>query len=185
MTDSNTPVLPDLAEAEHLAILCGVDEDDEKVALALRRASARFRGAVRHPVTLVEGDTVELNGDGGKSLHLPAAPVHGTPTVTVEGEPVTDFTIDRNAGILHRRYGWPKQLGAITVTYDHGYKTVPPDIEDAVLEQAHTIYSVLPAVQQMSQGGRSITFSLNAATGVTQRWADTVAKYKLNGGDAA
>ena len=183
MTDSNLQ-LPDLASAEDLALLCGV-EDDEKIALALKRASARFRGAVRHPVSYIEGDTVELTGSGSRTLQLPAAPVHGTPTVTVDGEPVTDFTIDRNAGILHRKYGWPEQLGAITVTYNHGWKTTPPDIEDAVLEQAQTIMTVQPAIQQMSQGGRSVTFSAVGATGVTQRWTDCVAKYRLNYGDRA
>jgi hypothetical protein len=178
-----TDPLPPLASADDLATLLGVESTDPKMALALRRASDRFRGAVGHPVSLVADDVVLLDGDGTRSLALPAAPIVGTPTVTVDGDPVTDFSVSPKNGVLRRDSCWPDKLGCIQVTYTHGYEAVPGDIADAVLEQAELQYSVLAGVSQMSLGSQSFAFGAQATVGVTQRWSDTVQKYLLNRGD--
>ena len=175
--------LPPLASEDDLAIMLGVPATDGKLQLALRRASSRFRGRVKRPITKVIDDTIWLNGDGTNALLLPSAPVVGTPTVLVDGSPVTNFEIDREQGILRSASCWPDHLGNIEVTYTHGFEEVPGDIQDAVLEQAELQYRVIAGVSQMSLGGQSFTFGSQASVGVSQRWSDAVAVYRLYRGD--
>ena len=174
---------PQLAALTDLALLTGLPQSDPRLELALRRASNRFRGQVNHPVHAVEGDEITLNGNGTDTLLLPAAPVNGTPTVLVDGVPVADFTIDRNSGVLRRNGCWPDGLGNIRVTYNHGWATIPGDIEDAILEQAQIVATTLPHLQQESAGTNSVTYGAQATIGVTQKWTDAVEKYCLGEGD--
>jgi hypothetical protein len=123
-----------------------------------------------------------LDGDGSPLLLLPAAPFT-TIIVEVDGVAVTDFLTSRRAGILRRVGGyWPDGLENIEVKYTHGYATVPGAIQDAVLEMAMIQLTAPVGVQQESAGGQSVTWGLQATTGVTQRWTDAVEAYRLRGG---
>lgn len=175
--------LPPLADADDLATKLGVPATDGKLLLALSRASDRFRGAVGHDVSLVDDDTIELDGDGTYSLLLPAAPVTRTPVVKVAGTEITDFSVSRSKGILRRKTVWPDDLGNIEVTYSHGYDPVPGYVQDAVLEQAELQYQILAGVAQMTLSSESFSFGSQATVGVTSRWADAVARQQLNRGD--
>jgi hypothetical protein len=154
----------------------------------LRAASSRFVGAVRHPVRLVENDTVTLYGDATDRLLLPAAPVVTVTAVTLDGDPLTPGThyrVRRDAGILRRIGGvWP-DWAEVSVTYSHGYDPIPEEIEEAVIDQARTIYRVQPGVQTVQAGGESITYGAQAAIGVTSQWTAAVENYRLNRGDRA
>lgn len=185
--------LPMLADPAELAARLRVDPTDALVALAVRRASDRFRAAVRHPVTQVLGDAVVINGSGSDTLLLPVAPVTAIASVTITwpaltGMPptlVTGYQADRAHGILRRDADWwPDGLGNIEVVCDHGYPAdqVPGDIADAVLEQAEQQYLALAGIEQAHQGQQAINFGKNFG-GVTQRWVEAVARYQLGGGD--
>lgn len=179
MSDNLEP----LASGDDLATLLDVPVTDGKLLLALRRASDRFRGAVRHPVSLIVDDVVLLDGDGSQALILPAAPVIGTPTVKVADVLVTDFSVSSRHGVLRRKAGWSDDLGNIEVTYTHGYENIPGDIQDAVLEQAELQFQILAGVTQMSLGSQSVAFGTKATVGVTQRWSDAVETHRLNRAD--
>lgn len=170
--------LPTLADPEDLALRLGCPVGDGKLLLALNRASGRFRGAVGHPVSLVQNDTVWLGGDGGETLLLPARPVANV-SVKVDGVAVTGVHVSSRLGVLRLAGGWPDGLDNVEVTYDHGYAAIPVDIQDAVLEQAELQYSVMVAAQQVTQGGRSVTFGTQATVGVTQRWQECVDRYRV------
>lgn len=174
--------LPALASVDDLATLTESSPSSSKLLLSLKRASSRFRGAVGHPVSLITDDTVLLDGDGSQSLLLPAAPVVGTPSVKIDGVLVTNYRTSAARGALRRQEGWPDDLGGIEVTYSHGFASIPGDIQDAVLEQAELQYKVLTGVQQASLGAQSVTFGVQASVGVTQRWAECVARYQLKDG---
>lgn len=175
-----------LADATELAVWLGVPATDAKLLAALNAASRRFRGAVRHPVSLVAGDTIVLDGRGQESILLPAAPVTAVSSVELDGEPLDvdvayAWSVD---GFLRRLGGyWPDRLRCIEVTYSHGYAMVPEDIQEVVIDQARAIYSVQPGVQQKTVGSQSVTFGAQAATGVTAQWSAMVEKYQLNRGD--
>ncbi|MFF8879606.1 mobile element protein [Streptomyces flaveolus] len=177
-----------LADPARLAAWLPVSAEDPKLLEALRAASSRFVGAVRHPVRLVENDTVTLYGDGTDRLLLPAAPVVSVVSVDLDGDPLalgTGYRIRRDVGILRRCGGvWP-DWGEVTVTYSHGYDPIPDEIEEVVIDQARTIYRVQPGVQTVQAGGESITYGAQAAIGVTSQWSEAVAAYRLNRGDRA
>ncbi|MGY4902566.1 mobile element protein [Streptomyces sp. 900116325] len=177
-----------LADPAELAAWLPVDKEDPKLLGALTAASRRFRGAVRHRVSLVDGDTVVLDGRGGESVLLPAAPVVDVTSLLLDGEELaegTAFAWSRD-GFLRRLGGcWPDRLRCIQVTYDHGFAEIPEDIQEVVIDQARTMFRVQPGVQTIQAGGESITYGAQAAVGVTAQWSAMVEKYQLNRGDRA
>ncbi|MFJ8583623.1 mobile element protein [Streptomyces sp. NPDC093595] len=177
-----------LADPAELAVWLGVPETDTKLVAALNAASRRFRGAVRHPVTLVAGDTVTLDGPGAYTVLLPAAPVVAVASVVLDGTTLvagTDYEWSQDGYLRRLSTPWPAALRCLTVTYTHGYAQIPDDIQEVVIDQARAIYAVQPGVQQKTVGSQSVTFGAQAATGVTAQWSAAVEKYQLNRGDRA
>ncbi|MDO5676511.1 MAG: hypothetical protein Q4G35_03270 [Propionibacteriaceae bacterium] len=179
---------PPLATAKDLATLLGISHDSPLLELALERASDAFTGEIGYPL-LRETRTRVLRGDGGPDLHLPARHVH-TATVTIKGQPPIDVTADQldgailldgTLGILTRADGWPRV--PIKVDIDSGYliNQIPGDVRDVVLERAAHIAENLGVYQQESTGSVSASISPAAAGGSTQRWVDTVARYRIRG----
>lgn len=171
---------PYLATPQDLATLTKLAADSPILLLALDRASERFRQAVGHPVHLVTDDVILVDGNGSDTLVLPAAPATEI-SVKVDGTAVTDYSASLRAGILRRAARWPDGLGNIEVTYTHGYADIPGGIRDAVLEQAALSATVPAGIQSEAAGGMSVTWGQTATTGVTQKWSDAVAAYRLQG----
>jgi hypothetical protein len=176
-----------LADPADLAVWLGVPADDAKLLQALGAASSRFRGAVRHHVSFVAGDTVTLDGNGKESLLLPAAPVTAVTSVRLDGEVLiydTDYRWSQD-GFL-RRVGrcWPDKLRCVEVVYSHGYQQIPEDIAEVVIDQARAQYTVRPGLTSMTVGGQQVGFGAQASVGVTAQWTTMVEKYRINHGDA-
>ncbi|MFE6126805.1 mobile element protein [Streptomyces sp. NPDC056437] len=172
-----------LADPDELAIWLGKPVNDPKLLAALRAATRRFRGAVGHDVDLVEDDEVTLDGNGRESLLLPVWPTTAVTSVTLDEEELvegTDYSWS-DMGVL-RRLGcraWPDRLRCLTVVYSHGWEVVPEAIQEAVIDQARTMFSVPAGVQSKAVGGQSVTFGSTAAVGVTDQWSKAVARYKV------
>lgn len=176
---------PYLAAPQDLATLLNLPANDVRLLAALRAASSRFRGQVRHPVSLVTEDMAFLDGSGGPILRLPAAPVQQLHAVLVDGQPLTGVRVRRQAGLLLHPDGcWP-EWAEITVTYDHGLDPVPADVAEVVVDQARVIYRTDPAIQQVTTGTESVSFAATAAVGITEQWRAAVEAYRLNRGDDA
>lgn len=176
---------PYLADPADLSAFLGVPEDDVRLLAALRAATRRFRGAVRHPVSLVAGDTVHLDGSGGPVLQLPAAPVVSLGAVLIDDEPLEGVRVKRRSGVLLHPGGcWPA-WAEVTVTYDHGHDLVPEEVAEAVIDQARAIYRLDPAIQQITTGTESVSFAATAAVGITSQWQAAVEAHRLNRGDDA
>lgn len=174
-----------LAEADELAVFLGTPADDPKLLAALRAATRRFRGAVRHPVSKVVGDVVVLDGSGLDRLQLPAAPVQAVQSVEVDGVRLEGVKVRKASGVLLHPGGcWP-EWSEVAVTYDHGHDPVPEDVAEAVIDQARAIYRLDPAIQQITTGTESVSFAATAAVGVTAQWAAAVEAHRLNRGDGA
>ena len=177
-----------LAVPAELAVSLGVPVDDAKLLWALNAASRRFRGAVRHPVSVVRGDTFTLDGTGHQSVHLPAAPVLAVSSVVLDGQALTegtDFAWSAD-GFLRRLGGcWPDKLRCISGVYDHGYDSIPEDIQEVVIDQARALYRIEPGLASKTVGGQSVQFGTQAAIGVTAQWSAAVERYQLNRGDRA
>ena len=90
-------------------------------------------------------------GEGRRLLALKQYPVLGVSVVTMDNEPVTDFLIDNEAGLLFRESTWPKH-SALAVTYEAGYvlpkdatsenpRTLPFDLESACVLLVAQLYN--------------------------------------------
>lgn len=178
---------PTLASSTELAILLDLPAADASLLLALRRASDAFAGAVGHPVLQVVDDSVTLRARGAQELLLPARPVTAA-TVQLPGveapeiadeNPGAPLVLDRRLGILTRHAGWPESL--VRVTYTHGYPPaeIPGDIQDVVLERAVHVAQSLGVYRTTGP----ITVTDAASGGVTQRWSETVDRYRVGIGD--
>lgn len=175
-----------LADPAELAASLGVPANDPKLLWSLTAASRRFRGAVRHPVSLVAGDAFVLDGNGCEFLLLPAAPVLAVSSVTLDGAALVEGTdYDWSADGFLRRLGgvWPDRLRCLRGSYDHGYAAIPEDIQEVVIDQARALFRIDPGVQTKTVGGQSVTFGVQAAIGVTAQWTAAVERYQLNRGD--
>lgn len=176
---------PYLADPADLAALLKKSADDVQLLAALRAATRRFRGQVRHPVSLVTDDTTFLDGTGKAVLQLPAAPVLAVHAVEVDGVPVAGVKVRRQAGLLLHPDGcWP-EWAEVTVNWDHGLDPVPGDVAEVVVDQARVIYRTDPAIQQVTTGSESVSFAATAAVGITEQWRAAVEAYRLNRGDDA
>lgn len=91
---------------------------------ALTKAEAAVRAYCRWHVAPVKPDTVTLWGVGDGVLLLPSLHVVSVESVTVDGEPVTDFEW-REHGTLHGA-GW---RGRVEVSFTHGYDAESPAFE--------------------------------------------------------
>lgn len=172
-----------LASAADLATATGLAVDDPNLLLALKRASGRFRDNVEHPVSLVENETIRLDGDGSAYLLLPAFPVREI-SVSIGSLVLTegiDYTVARRHGSVFKAGGWPHGLENITVTYSHGLDPVPDGIVDAVLEHATTLALAYAHIQQETAGSTQVGYGAAAMVGRTQKWVDAVEKYKVRG----
>jgi len=155
---------------------------DPIVLDALRRLSARFRGATGNHITTVTDETIELSGTGSTALQLFAAPVTAITEITINGEPITDYQVGKKAGILRRAGGWPDGLDNISITYSHGHTEVPADIQDAVLEMAEAFCNMSAGIDSVTTGDESIKMAASLINGGSLgTWADMVTKYTLGG----
>lgn len=119
--------------------------DEDAIALILQLASASIQNYTRQDIELVAGDVVKLRGGYSSDLWLPQRPVTAVTTVQIgSGAALSSgaFGWDR-MGLLRRLSGnwiadnWSgANADVITVTYSHGYATIPDDIKGVCLSLA-------------------------------------------------
>lgn len=68
--------------------------------------------------------THRLDSDGSRLVVLPTLRLVGVSSVTVDGQPVTDYEWSEN-GMLRLASVPPRKFGAVEVTMSHGYDDMP------------------------------------------------------------
>ena len=100
-------------------------------ARALAEATAAIKNYCRQVLEEVAADEVTLDSPGGTRLFLPELPVTAVSEVVEDGETLVagdDYKLGQH-GILHRIGAkWAEGIQIVTVTYTHGYATLPDDI---------------------------------------------------------
>ena len=172
--------LPPLADPADLAVRLGKPSDDAGIALALRMASERFRGQTRNPISLVEDDTIVLDGAGTRVLRLPVWPVRSVASLTVAGQTILNPEWSE-AGLLRLPARFPDVWRSITVVYTHGFEQTPGDVQDAVLDQAASISEANPWLSQVTSGQEQVAMASAATVGTTSQWARAVGRYRIGG----
>lgn len=146
---------------------------------ALERTTAAIKNYCRQEIELVEGDVVVLGFTPGQRLvFLPELPVVEVSSV-VEDENVLVVDDDyklANGGLLHRIGAfWYSGIGTVTVTYTHGYATIPEDIVDVCTRAAARVYQAglkavevggVSGVASKSLGDFSVSFGPEVGEGV-------------------
>lgn len=146
----------------------GVTVDSaEQVAVAtyFDVASAIVRDAAGSPISATSS-TVTLEGRGSR-LQLPGGPATAVSGVSVDGLAVTDYKL--LSGALVRSCGFPDG-SEVTVTYTHGFATVPADIVDLV---CRLVGQELTAMRSGDIASRGITSERIGDYSVTYSDAET------------
>ena len=134
---------------------------------ALEMASDLIRGYTRQVLSLVEGDVEVHDGAGHSVLLLRELPVVEVASVTVDGEPVTDWYASE-AGVLRRTDGesWPLNE-KVEVTYTHGYEDLPGDIVAVTLQLAGRGVTNPSGIQREQLGQYAVTYTGGQVAGGT------------------
>lgn len=147
-----------LASTSELGARLGIDltdAEESRAAILLSQASDLVRTAAKQHISLVTDDTLILRGQWGSRLKLPERPVSSVASVysTFRDEDPVEITSDTyyldnggdlvkggSIGVDERSFslsgGWLGPAYSLTVTYTHGYSTIP------VLAKAITVESV-------------------------------------------
>lgn len=122
-------------------------DDPEQVASAnraLAEATAAVRNYTRQFLELVTDEAITLDVQGGTRLFLPQLPVIEVSEVVEDDETLVageDYKLGQH-GVLHRLGGfrWASGVQIVTVTYSHGYGTLPDAIVSVATRAAARAY---------------------------------------------
>lgn len=173
-----------LATLSDLTTATGRTAGDPLAAVALRRASHRFAGAVGWPI-VQRSATVTLYGDCGRWLQLPGMNIRDV-SAKLDGKPVENLAVDGRLGLIRRDDGWPDGK-PVEVTFTSGWAEddIPGDIQDVVLEQAASLLTIMEhrGATRVTRGPFSLEWSATGQPGVTAAWTEAVRRYKVGVGD--
>ena len=144
---------------------------------AIEGASAAIQNYCHQTLELVEDDAITLDCIGGTKIFLPELPVVEVTGVVEDGETLTvmdDYKLGQH-GILHRIGDtWAAGTQIITVTYTHGYATLPDDIISVCVRAASRAYQTglraeemdgVPGVASKSLGDFSVSYGSEQSVG--------------------
>jgi len=145
---------------------------------AVEEATAAIRNYCRQELELVEDEEITLDSSGGPVLFLPELPVISVSTVIEDGDTLTvddDYKLGQY-GILHRiEANWASGIQIVTVTYSHGYATIPDDIVSVATRAASRAYQAglkaadaegIAGIASKSLGDFSVSFTGESGGGV-------------------
>jgi hypothetical protein len=150
-----------LATLEDVEAVLGRDLTDGeflRVDRLLAMASKKVRTHTGQFFEVVENDLLELVPDAWGQVRLPQRPVTAVASVSVDGETMdADGYTWTAQGALSRTYGY--WWTPVTVTYTHGYDTIPDDVAQVVAELVVAQFATPPGgVRSETIGGYSVSY---------------------------
>lgn len=125
------------------------DEENAAAGIALDLATAAIQNYTRQTLLFVADDVVALRGTYGRELVLPERPVVSVASVSVGSTTIATsaYALVGNSlwwgasplnvgNITTGEGGWGGLASPVTVTYTHGYATIPNDIRGVCLTVA-------------------------------------------------
>lgn len=147
---------------------------------AIERVTEAIKNYCRQEIEQVEDDEITLDIRAGqRKIFLPELPVTEVSEVMEDGETLTegsdeDYQLGQN-GVLYRLdQNWTPGIQIVTVTYTHGYATIPDDVQEVAIRAAARRYQAglraeevegVPGVQATSLGDYSVTYGSEQSTG--------------------
>jgi len=145
---------------------------------AIAEATETIRNYCHQYIEWVAADVITLDCAGGTRLFLPELPVTEV-TEVIEDEEVLDEDDDYKLGqhgILHRvGQDWAAGIQIVTITYPHGYATLPDDLVAVATRAAARGFQAglkssetegEPGVAAKSLGDFSVSYASEAGGGV-------------------
>jgi len=145
---------------------------------AITEATAAIRNYCHQYIELVSGDEITLDCAGGTRLFLPELPVVSVASVVEDDEALTvddDYKLGQ-WGILHRvSRDWEAGIQIVTITYTHGYATLPDDVVAVCARAAGRVFQVglrsddtdgVPGVAAKGLGDFSVSYTSEVGGGV-------------------
>ena len=114
----------------------------------------------------VEDDQIVLDGPGTDALLLPEMPVKEVSEVVSNGVTLSspdNYVLNGN-GILIRQPSplvWSRLRQSVSVTYTHGFATIPEDVRAVALQAAARLYAQGPAIFE-ALGSYSVRYNAPA-----------------------
>lgn len=137
------------ATPEDFATYLRRDVDTASAVMFLAAASETIRDYCRWDITAASGLVAVLDSDGARVISLPCLHVTAVDTVQLDGITLTadvDYTWSEMGAVARKHhaqtypnypldythdwfcYGWPRGYRRVTVTYNGGYDTIPPEL---------------------------------------------------------
>lgn len=155
-----------------------IDAGNAAATRAIAEATAAIVTYCGQTIEKVEDDEYTFDVPAGQSkLFLPELPVIAVSEVVEDGEELDadDHYKLGNHGILYRvNAKWVSGIQIVTVTYDHGYATIPEIVKDVCVRAAARSYQSglraaalagVPGVSATSLGDYSVSYSGEQAGG--------------------
>lgn len=175
-----------LATPSDLASYIQADLDTATATLALEVVTGWIKDEIGQNLLSVTSETITLDG-GERIIYLPQRPV-----VSVEAVTTTDYlgTVEtpvldsdyrvRGHRLIWSGYGraWPEQ---VTITYTHGYATIPQGIRGVCLSAAARMYQNPDGLRSETVGGVSWTAAgsaVDVGPGLTDAEKLSLANYQ-------
>lgn len=152
-----------------------------RIERLLEMASRKVRVYTGQTFDVVENDVVALQTDFAGGVRLPQRPVTAVSSVVVLGETVDPDTYEwTSQGTLVRTYGF--WSSTVTVTYSHGYETIPADVAQVVAELAAAKLTAPEGnVRSESIGSYSVSYGDSPATELTDDQRKLLDQYRNPG----
>lgn len=178
--DVDPQATPAFALPADLDVYTGTTVTEARARLLLDLASGAIRGYTGQTISRVTNDTITLPGNFGSTLTLPERPASaptlvkiGDTTLTADTDYVFDgrWTLHRGTkvdGVLsvngpdYLVNGWGDWGGPgaqVTVTYSHGFMTIPGDVKGVCLALAARSLASPDGVNSESVGSYSVSYS--------------------------
>ena len=150
---------------------------------AITEATSAIKNYTHQEIEETEDEEITLDSAGiSRKLFLPELPVTEVSAVVEDDEELTagsdeDYQLGQ-WGILHRvGSAWALGIQIITVTYTHGYETLPGDIVSVCTRAASRNYQAglrsaevdgVPGVAGESLGDHSVTYGAEGGGGMSE-----------------
>lgn len=120
-----------------------------------------------------------FDADGSWLLRLPTLLLASVEAVRVDDVEVTNYLWSAD-GVLDRRpFCWPEGYRRVTVSYTHGYATVPADITALVVACAARAAAMTPGLKSETVGGIQEVYADPSNTGLAVFDKVALDRYRL------
>lgn len=159
-----------LADPAELTSYVGTPVEETRASLFVELASAAIEDEVGFSLDQ-QTETITVRARGQRTILLPAFPVTAVDAVLFAGHEVdVEWT---RAGELTIPSGWWGH-GELTVTYTHGYATVPDGLKAVCLEIAARALVNPQALASFNSDGTVVQFAQRPVLGLTVDERDRV-----------